>query len=337
MTALSEYQRLEAAGIWRAKGSDQRRDVIVSLGNATLVIYDGAARPLAHWSLPALERINPGDTPALFRPGADSPEELEVSDPELLAAIDRIGRSLRRSRPHHGRLRLAILAGIIAAIVALGVLWLPGALVRHAASIVPDAKRADLGERLLIEVRRLTGKPCAAPLGAQALTALQSRLDISDGRLAVLPGGIAKSAQLPGGLILLSHSLVEDHEDPAVAAGYVLAETVRAATRDPLEALLSHAGPGAAFQLLTTGDLPAPPLAAYAETLTTAPAWPVSDAALLTAFANAGVPSSPYAYAEDITGETTVTLIEADPVDPLTAIPVLRDADWVSLQAICGA
>ena len=50
MTALTEYQRLETSGIWRGAPDEQRRDVTVSLGDATVVIYDGAGRALAHWS-----------------------------------------------------------------------------------------------------------------------------------------------------------------------------------------------------------------------------------------------------------------------------------------------
>ena len=50
MTALKEYARLESGGLWRADADAQRRDVIVSFGDATLVISDSAERALAHWS-----------------------------------------------------------------------------------------------------------------------------------------------------------------------------------------------------------------------------------------------------------------------------------------------
>ena len=54
-------------------------------------------------------------------------------------------------------------------------------------------------------------------------------------------------------------------------------------------------------------------------------------------FAQAAVPSSPYAYARDITGETTLGLIEADPMAGRTLEQVLPDRDWVLLQSICGS
>ena len=336
MTALSEYQRLETTGIWRATPEAQRRDVIVSVGDATLVIYDGAGRPLAHWSLPALERRNPGIRPALYRPGPDSVEELELTAPEMVEAIERVRSAIQKRRPQRGRLRQALLAGALALVMIAGFLWLPDAMVRHAASVVPEAQRADLGNRLLAEIRRVAGAPCATPLGTRALERLHERLLETPGRLEVVPGGITKAAHLPGGIILLNRALVEDYEDPSVVAGYVLAEALRAQAMDPMEQLLRFGGAMSAFRLLTTGDVTQQTLAAYAERLMTEPPEPVSDPALLAEFLGADVPASPYAYAHDISGETTIGLIEADPVSPITALPVLRDAEWVSLQGICG-
>ena len=60
MTALPEYQRLECSGLWRDGPGAQRREVIVAFGDATLVIADARSdRALAHWSLPAVLRLQP--------------------------------------------------------------------------------------------------------------------------------------------------------------------------------------------------------------------------------------------------------------------------------------
>ena len=56
-TALTEYARLESGGLWKAGPDAQRREVVVSFGEATLVLSDTAGRPLTHWSLPAVERL----------------------------------------------------------------------------------------------------------------------------------------------------------------------------------------------------------------------------------------------------------------------------------------
>ena len=80
MTALKQYDRLEATGLWRPAPQDQRREVVLTFGDATLVISDNAMRPLAHWSLAAINRSNPGERPAIFLPGPDAAETLEIDD-----------------------------------------------------------------------------------------------------------------------------------------------------------------------------------------------------------------------------------------------------------------
>lgn len=334
MTALTEYQRLESPGIWRAAPDDQRRDVMISIGDATLVIYDNANRPLAHWSLAALVRLNAGTRPALFSPAPDAPEELEVADKTMVDAIEKVRKTIERRRPKQGRLRLYLLGGGLAAALALGAFWLPDTLIRNAAAVVPSAKRDELGARLLGNIRRVAGKPCDTARGRRALDRLYSRLlPGRPGRLVVLAGGIATTGHLPGGLILLNRALVEDYEAPDVVAGYILAEALRADIRDPVRSMLQATGPLTAVRLLTTGDIPDGTLSDYAETLMTMPPAELPDDTLLAAFSTAQVASTPYAYARDISGETTLALIEADPG---STAPVMADSSWVSLQGICG-
>ena len=338
MTALTEYDRLESQGLWRPSPGAQRRDVVVSVGEATLILLDGNEVALAHWSLPAVERLNPGETPALYAPGPDTPEELEIADPDMIDAIERVRRAIERQRPHEGRLRGGMVAGLLILALAAATLWLPGALIRHTAAIAPEASRSAIGRDLMGALRPLTGPACDTPGGTRALARLHTRLlGPGPGKIAVMPGGIATSASIPGGTILVGRSLVEDYEAPDALAGFVLAETASGEGTNPLETMLRETGVVPALRLLTSGALPDVALRAYAETLvagrdTTAP----EADTLLPRFAEAGVPSSPYAYALDVTGETTVALIEADPVAPGTGHLILSDADWVALQGICG-
>ena len=65
------------------------------------------------------------------------------------------------------------------------------------------------------------------------------------------------------------------------------------------------------------------------------PHAPLAADTLLEAFSAQGVKSTPYAYALDASGETTLELIEADPF-VTSPRPVLSDGDWVALQGICG-
>jgi len=222
--------------------------------------------------------------------------------------------------------------------VALAVFWLPSAARDHALGVVPQVKRAEIGAALRQHVERVTGPACRDPGGRAALNRLAQRLNIGGGAIsmAVVRDGVDSTAHLPGGTILIGKNLVEDHEEPDVVAGFLVAERLRAAQTDPLEDLLRHAGLWATLRLLATGALDEDSLQRYAQYLLTSAPPPVSNDALLNAFEETGVRSSPYAYALDISGETTLALIEADPFANQPPAALLSDGDWLRLQGICG-
>ncbi len=338
MTALEQYQRLECTGLWRDEPDGQRREVIVSLGDASLVITDKLGNPISHWSLPAVIREDPRSFPANFRPSSDSEEQLELEDTVMIEGIETVRIAIDRRRARPGRLRGGILLIVILIVASLAFFWLPGAMQRYTASIVPDSKRAAIGSSILDHIHRITGGECVDPAGTASLATLASRLNLkSDARIAVLADGARITAHLPGGLILANRSLVEDHETPDVLAGFVVLERFRAAQQDTLLVLLEEAGLRATFRLLTTGDLPRETLNAYGEHLLTGKPTPVDTGDIISAFSQTRVPVAPYAYAVDPTGETTVDIIEADPFAAGGAPQTLTDAHWVALQGICGA
>ncbi len=338
MTALKEYQRLESGGLWRAGADAQRRDVVVSFGDATLVMSDGVGRPITHWSLPAVERLNEGTRPALYAPDREAVETLEIEDDLMIDAIEKVRRHIARGRAKPGRLRNVGVAAILGAVIGAALIWLPGALTRQTLLVVPMAKRSEIGATLLGHIQRLTGPTCRSPLGVQALDRLKTRVLGADapGQIVVVPGELAAPLVLPGRIVVLGRAMVESPQDPAVVAGMVLAATTAMQGRDPLEPLLDHAGLPTTMRLLTTGDLPPDVLASYADVaLRTIEPGPATDT-LIAAFAAAGIPSTPYAYALDPTGETTLPLIETDPMAGRPTDPILRDSAWISLQGICS-
>jgi hypothetical protein len=331
MTALDQYQRLEAPGLWRETPDAQRREVILSFGKATLVIADGrSGRALSHWSLPAVERRNPGEMPAVFAPGPDATETVEIDDATMVAALARVHSIIESRRPHPGRLRIALFAAAAAAVVGLAVFWVPGAVIRHVTTVIPQEKRAEIGQALLTDVFRLSGSACASPEGREALAALNTRLGGNPAEgIIVLATGLQGATHLPGGTILVGRELVEEQPVPEVLAGHVIAERVRAAAADPLAELLRWAGLRASFSLLTTGDLPPDSLVGFAEEFLTRAPVPVPAADLIPAFAAADLPLLPYAAAGGL-----------DPAAPAadtgTHAPVLTDDQWVALQGICA-
>jgi len=341
MTALLKYQRLECPGLWRAAPEAQRREVVVVLGDASLMLSDprsGVA--LSHWSLPAVERRNPGATPALFAPDTGADETVEIEDPDMVEALETVRRAVMAGRKGPTRLRGLVVAGLLAAGLLATVLWLPDALIRHAATVMPPAQRLDLGRAVLADLQGSgLAVPCRGALGQRSLGRLNDRLAaaVPGSRPMVMAGPRALGAHaLPGGIVLIGTELLDDPASAESVAGYVLARSLGAALDDPLLAMLRHAGALATARLLTGGALPGGALDGFgAQMLSQGPELPPADA-LLALFALAEVPSTPLAYALDPSGEATLPLIEGDPMRAAPAPrPVLSDTDWIALQGIC--
>lgn len=339
MTALKKYQRLECSGLWREAPHDQRREVQVCFGDATLILSDPkSGTALSHWSLPAVERTNPGSIPPVFGPGAESSETLELSDPDMIEALEAVHNAVQAAIPRPGRLRGLFLGGATLAVLGLGLFWVPGALVSHTASVVPEAQRAEIGQRALDDLTRVTGAPCDNQLGLQALARLAERVfgPVDTPILYVLPDAVDRALHLPGDVIILPRRLVESTSGPEAAAGAALAERLRMKAHDPMIPLLEYAGLRETFQLLTTADLPDAALQGYGEAALRAAPDAVPDQALLAAFEAAQIPASAFALSVDPDGKTTAGLIEGDPYKGLSPTPLVPDADWVALQAICS-
>ena len=337
MTAVNEYQKLETTGLWRASPEDQKREVVLSFGDTSLIILDRSNAPLTHWSLSAVERINPGKRPALFEPGPHAGETLEIEDDLMINAIEKVRMAIARSRPRQGRLRLNVFVAIFAAIILAGFFWLPGALVRHAVSVIPDTKREDIGKRLLTEINKVSGDICGSRLGATSLAAFHRKLDQEQNLEAVLifPSNTRLTTLLPGNFLLLSQTLVEDIDTPEVLAGFIVSGVTQTQTSDPLEDLLNQAGPMATLSLLTSGKIEKDVLKDHALTIMKQDNLYPNDNDLLIAFEKAQISTRPFAFARDFSGETTLSLIEADPKRDRAKAPLMSDGDWVSIQSIC--
>ena len=275
-TALHGYDRLEAPGLWRPGWEEPRRDVVVSLGEATLTLTDRADRPLAHWSLPAVRRVAEG--PPLYAPadaeGAGDPdgETLQIEDAQMNEALAAILASLAPD-PAGGRVRWG--AGLAAAALAVGlVLWAgPGLLRSQAASELAPAERAALGERVVREMGRTAGRPCADPFGAAALRTLAAEaLGEPVPRVWVLPDGPeGGSASVPGGLVL-ADAVIAGAEVPADVAVRLSAEAARPG--DPVASLMAEARIGELARMMFAPEVPHALIRRHAATLLDAPPPP---------------------------------------------------------------
>jgi hypothetical protein len=337
-TALKKYQKLECSGLWRENAQSQRREVIANLGATSLILSDPRRETaLTHWSLPAVVRLNPNEMPAIFAPDAAEGETLEIDDAEMISALETVHAAIRSASPHPGRLRNAFLGIAALGVLAVGTFWLPDAMEKHTASFLPRSTRLDIGNKVLADLTRLTGKPCGSQNGLAALTKLSARVFGPDSgvQLVVLRTALTRAQALPGRIIVLPESLLAEQDGPEVAAGFALATRVFSEMNDPIIPLLNYAGIGATFRLLTTGALPDNAIKGYAEVLVAAgPVQPDIDV-LLARFESIGLASTPYAIASGASAAGLSDLIEADPFKNLIPPALLPDGDWISLQDIC--
>jgi hypothetical protein len=205
MTALKQFSRLEATGLWKSSPNDQRREVIVSLGDATLTLSDINGVALAHWSLGAVNRTNGTQIPAIYHPDNAAGETLELpaTEAEMIEGLDRLLRAIDRRRPRPGKLRFLLTGGVFAALLGGAVFWLPDALERYTVTVVPAVKRTEIGNKLLAHIERLSGTPCMTRDAKAPLDRFSGRL-LNSGRIVILPGGAQVSAHLPGGIARIS-------------------------------------------------------------------------------------------------------------------------------------
>jgi hypothetical protein len=303
MTALKAYERLECTGLWRSGPAMQRREVVVSCGQATLILTDMQNRPLAHWSLAAIDVQTHKEDAATLRPAPGSEESLEISDKTMLEALQKVQKAIDRSRPHPGRLRFILAVSSVVLLSFVTLIWGPQAMVSYASNVLPEAKRAQLGRALVERIGQLAGPYCTSPEGIRSAALLVERLAPKAAlELRVLPGQRTAPIVLPGGKVILFDNMVGQSDDPAVTAAYVAAAIATLNDADPLGFYLEDAGPFVSISLITSNELSNRQLDQLAKIALSDQRRPASAAQ---------PPAS-------------------------TALPALPDGAWLGLQAICN-
>ena len=323
MTAIDGLDRLEGPARWRAAADAPARDVFVSVGEAELVILSPDDAVLAHWSLPGMRRLA-GDADAVrYAPGDAADEMLEVEEPELVAALERVRAADRRPRRRGRWLRAGLAMAGVAAIAAGVAAFGPDLLRDRAAAMMTQTQRVEVGNAVARAVAEVSGPPCTNILGLEALDVLRVRLfPDAPVRLRVLPDMPMPALALPGGLLLLSNAAILAHDDPAIAAGHLVA--ARAASGGSLDRFLGDVGPIAAIRLLTGAPVPLAATEDHARDLLAEPPTPENVGG---AFAAANVDPGPWSAATGVAVDD----------DGRGRPPPLDDTDWQSLREICAA
>ena len=186
-------------------------------------------------------------------------------------------------------------------------------------------------------VQSETGTVCQSPRADEAARRLAARIFGPDttNRIVVVPDLMQGAMMLPGGLIALDYGVLQGADDPAAAAGFILAGMAHEPSENPMERMLDSAGLSATFRLLTTGDVPVDVLRQSAMTALNDPA-PIDPARLRRVLADAQISQAPYLAAVD--GRTgSMPDLGADPLADRALPLILNDSDWVALQNVCNA
>jgi len=207
--------------------------------------------------------------------------------------------------------------------------WSLPAVVRQNAGVRPAVFTPDTGPDETLEIDD--------DLMIDAIEQVRKTLGAdAKGRVVVLPVLAQGAVAMTGQLIALDRRIIENADDPAVPAGYILAAHLMGQRSDPFANVLDAVGFRKTLGLLATGDLASENLADYARSLTEQDAAFPTDRILIDAFAAAQLPTTPFAFARDGTGARTAGLIAADAHAERDEPEILSDADWIRLQGICN-
>ena len=332
MTAIKEFERLEALGLWKENEHSQRREVIVSFGDSTLVLSDTNSSPLAHWSLAAISGTQTGENGTVYMVDTQGRETLEIEDPLMISAIAKIRLAIEMSRPHPGRLRWILGFLVVMAFLGFSLFWMPNAVTRYAANILPDAKANEIGDDLIASITRTTGSTCSNPSGERALRRLEARvIGAPSNRIVILKMGSRPSLHLPGGNILLNHSLVREHDGPQVLAGYALLERADEDEQSAAVDLFQTIGLRETIHFLANGEISDKALELFADKRLFGPYVEPNDTNLIDLFEVANIQHRYFSHVSNNPELAAIPDIPADQTDP-----ILSDADWVALQEICS-
>ncbi len=335
-TALERYVRLESLGLWKAHPGAQKREVVVSFGRISLVLSDNNDNVLTHWHLLAINRLNPNRHPALYSPGSRESEMVEVSDRDMIEAIEYIRASVPRPGARRGRLFIVVFAAFAACAAAAGLFWLPGAIEERTLRVTPSARIQAVGDSLFREMTRVAGPECRSAVALPVLARLAERLAPEE-RISIhimdLDG--RKSAFLLGGHVLLDRSLLEWADGLDIAAGHVLVEVAASRERDLFRELIDDVGTWNTVAFLVGRNFPPASLERHARSVLVQPHQVRDPDFLRTLVAEAGLTVEPLPQAIRLGNSRYGTGRAAE--DGKMPAPVIDAVDWAALRATCGS
>ncbi|MEX1235628.1 MAG: M48 family metallopeptidase [Roseovarius sp.] len=300
-----------------------------------------------------------------------SPARLAIRDTELIAALRaRCPHLMRRERRPRGIARLARRGGLAVAAVAVMLFFILPRMADTLAGLLPIEREVAFGRAVVGQIEAALGAAnlgaleCDAPAGLAALDSMVARLsgpaDLSyDLQVAVLDHEMVNAFAAPGGHIVIMRGLLEQSEGPDAVAAVMAHEIGHVEARDATRHALRAAG-SAGLLSMVMGDVTGGAAAVFLgervlQASYTREAEAQADAFALDMLQGAGVSSGGMADFFDGLAEEEGDIGDALPgylaSHPVTAAraararnhaarqgattPILDDAQWQDLRAIC--
>lgn len=338
--------------------------VSVRLGVDGLDILESADGAARHWPYALLEPSEPlrrGLDDVVLTSRGEPGATLFVSDQALIAGL--AARARRLGASSH-RLRWLIPGLVIGglAMLAAGLLYAFNiSPAKSLAQLIPEKARASLGDTVLSSITQ-QHPVCTDSAGTAVLDRLVSRLAEGDSRvkafhIKVVNWRLLNAFTLPGGNIILTRDIVEKTRGPDELAGVLAHEMGHAIERHPEAALIRALGLSAAAEIILGGQ--GGSVAQYGIALTqlsySREAEREADNHAFRILKGARI--SPKGIAEFFKRMAVFTKEEkssgygdifmthpasadraklAEAQTAYQAEPALSDADWKTLQSICG-
>lgn len=347
------------------RSADRRQaTVTVDAAGLTLALDTGATLVWPFAEVRQTQGANPGE-PVRFERGGPLAEILVLADRRVLAAVAAApGMRGRVAAPPSGRRRAAIVAGALGgtlAAAAILYLWVIPFGAAVAARYIPIAWEEEIG-RQVVEESLAAEDRCEAPAGRAALDkVVRTLLEASPGagytyRVHVVDDRTVNAFAAPGGYIVVFRGLIAKAGRPEEVAGVLAHEIQHIEQRHSTSMLLRELSAGALLAAATGDATQLAQLLAAArvfgrlhfsrEAEASADAGgmamvqaaridPAGMASFMRKMARGGEEPPEYLSTHPQTtarAEALDRLAKAAAYEP---IPLLADAEWQALRAIC--
>lgn len=260
MTALDDFDRLEAVGRLKRTAEDAGVEVVVTFGEATLTmnaLNPSGDTPMSHWSIAAVTLQSETEARAIYRLDAQSDETLTIEDQTFRAAMTRVLQN-RTTVTHRRPKRKWMTLGLgLAALGLLSAVLLPKLITGTATSMISPERAQILAAEMVPMIHARTGPACETPLSETALNRLAKTLNPDGGAvLKIHDMGDVGTISLPGGQILLSEQVLADAPNNATIAAWGALGIAGMIDSSAISELFAETGTWDALSFLSTGELP---------------------------------------------------------------------------------